>query len=139
MKNIMIGVAAIALLLVGGSWWSRSTQAGKTGDVIALNGLHWHATLDVYVRGEKQEIPPSIGLIGAHMPIHTHEDVPVIHLEFPGRVTAEDTELGNFFENWGKEFMSFGSAVTMTVNGEPNTDLARYRMKDGDKIELRYE
>ena len=69
----------------------------------------------------------------------THEDMPIIHMEFSKRVSKEDTRLGNFFKIWGKGFMEFGSTVTMSVNGTQNTELENYEMKDGDKIELRYE
>ena len=71
--------------------------------------------------------------------MHTHESDGTIHLEFPGLVKRNDTTLGNFFRIWGKDFMSFGSSVTMMVNGKANTELDSYEMKDGDKIELRYE
>ena len=40
---------------------------------------------------------------------------------------------------WGKDFMKLGSTVKMTVNGEEKAELQNYIMKDGDKIELRYE
>jgi len=104
------------------------------------------------VNDEKQDIPADIG-IGtqyASMPtfdqsmrmtaMHTHEGDGTIHLEFSGRVTREDTTLGNFFQIWGKDMMSdFGTLTTMTVNGKENTELGEYEMKDGDKIELYYE
>jgi len=48
-------------------------------------------------------------------------------------------KFSNFFRIWDKEFMSFGSSVTMTVNRETNTELENYEMKDGDKIELYYQ
>ena len=35
--------------------------------------------------------------------------------------------------------MEFGSKVIMTVNGEENFEFENYQMRDGDKIELRYE
>jgi len=71
--------------------------------------------------------------------IHTHEPDGTIHFEFPARVTREDTKLENFFTILGMDMMSFVSSVTTTVNGEETAELGEYEMKDGDKIELRYE
>ena len=150
MKNIFIIGSLAALLLVGGMWGSSSLQESDP-NVISTQGIHWHPQIEIYVKGEKQEILANIG-IGpqyAGMPtfdtsmrmtaVHTHEPDGTIHLEFPARVTKEDTTLGNFFHIWSKDFMSFGSFVIMTVNGKENTELENYEMKDGDKIELRYE
>jgi hypothetical protein len=150
MKNIFVIGGLAVLLLIGGVWWSNSLQESDP-DTISTRGVHWHPQVEIYIKGEKQEIPANIG-IGpqyASMPtfdtsmrmtaMHTHEPDGTIHLEFPARVTREDTTLGNFFAIWGKGLMSFGSSVTMTVNGEENTELEDYEMKDGDKIELRYE
>jgi len=132
-----MGVVA-AILLVGGAWWSQSRIA-QDPSVVITDGIHWHPELQIYVRGEQVAIPQNVGLAGVHSPIHTHDDLPIIHMEFANAVTNEDTRLGNFFRVWGKDFMEFGSAVTMTVNGEVNTEYADYQMRDGDSIELRYE
>ena len=150
MKNTLIVSGIVILLLIGGVWWSRSLQSSDP-DIISTRGVHWHPQLTIYVNGEKQDIPANIGLGAqyASMPtfdqnmrmtaMHTHESDGTIHLEFPGLVKRNDTTLGNFFRIWGKDFMSFGSSVTMMVNGKANTELDSYEMKDGDKIELRYE
>jgi len=138
MKNfISIAVAAV-LLFLGAIWWSNSLSSDDLS-IITQSGLHWHPLLEIYVKGEKIEIPQNIGLAGVHSPIHTHDDLPIIHMEFSGKVTEEDTKLGNFFKVWGKEFLSFGERVTMTVNGQENTEFENYQMRDGDKIEIRYE
>lgn len=151
MKNIFIIGGIAILLLVGGVWWSKSLQESDP-NVISTRGVHWHPQIEIYVQGEKQEIPANIG-IGmqyASTPtfdqnmrmtaMHTHEPDGTIHLEFPARVMREDTKLKNFFAIWGKDMMSdFGTLAKMTVNGEENAELGEYEMKDGDKIELRYE
>lgn len=134
---IGLGVVA-AVLLAGGAWWSQSLTA-KDPSVVSTDGIHWHPELEIYARGERVAIPENVGLLGAHSPIHTHDDLPIIHMEFATAVMREDTELGNFFRVWGKDFMEFGSEVTMTVNGEVNTEFASYQVHDGDRIELRYE
>ena len=86
--------------------------------------------------------------MGKHNPIHTHEDLPIIHMEFEGQVTEDDTRLENFFTVWGKEFSPTRifdyengeeGSVRMFVNGKENTEFGAYRMRDGDRIEIRYE
>lgn len=141
MKNTFIIIGIVILLLVGGMWWSKSLQKSNP-DMIARNGLHWHPELAIYVKGEKQEIPANIGLVGGHQPTHTHsEDASkgVVHLEFQGLVRKQDTVLGKFFTVWGKDIRSFGSNMKMTVNGQESIEYENYQMQDNDKIELRYE
>lgn len=145
---IIVGVSILALL--GGVWLSGESQTPDS-DVISRSGLHTHPKLEIYVKGERQDIPANIG-VGpqyatkpAYNPgmkmtaMHTHEADGTIHLEFPGMATREDTKLKNFFAIWGKDMQSFGTNMTMTVNGAPNSELGEYEMKDGDKIEMRYD
>jgi hypothetical protein len=150
MKTGLFLTAAILVLLVAGSIWSaRLAQNDPT--IVSRAGLHWHPAIEIFVRGERVSIPANIG-IGARyagMPtfdtsmrmtaIHTHDDVPVIHLEFPSIVREDDIALGTFFRVWGKELRSFGSNMRMTVNGVENTEYESYIMRDGDKIELHYD
>ncbi|HWH16268.1 MAG TPA: hypothetical protein VNU25_01645 [Candidatus Paceibacterota bacterium] len=151
MKNtLLIGGLAVALLAVGGILWSRAPENADPS-VVARNGLHWHPTLEIYVKGEKVEIPPDVGVGDryAGMPtydpgmrmtaMHTHEDMPIIHLEFLGLVRNDDITLGNFFTIWGKDMRSFGTNMRMTVNGRENTEFENYLMKDGDVITLHFD
>jgi hypothetical protein len=141
----------VTLLLIGGMWWSRSFQATDPG-AISRSGIHWHPKLEIYVKGIKQEIPANIGIgvqyAGAPgydpqmqmAAVHTHDDMPVIHIEIMnGPVRKEDLALGQFLNIWGKDMRSFGSNLRMTVNGKENIEYENYQMRDGDKIELRYE
>src|SRR3989344_3826536 len=150
MKTILIIGVAVVVLLVGGSLLSHSLQSGDP-DVISQSGVHWHPRLEIFVKGERIDVPANIG-IGpqyAGMPtfdtgmrmtaVHTHEDLPIIHLEFPALVRKSDVMLGHFFRIWGKDMRSFGTNVRMTVNGEESTEFENYVMRDGDKIELRFE
>jgi len=165
MNSILIAGVMGAVLLVGATWWSRKDTSevvsppAETG-VISTSGLHWHPQLEIYIQGERQVIPSNIG-VGiqyATAPtfdpsmrmtaIHTHQDVPMIHLEFSGKVTEQDLQLGNFFKIWGKAFNSSQlfdfrtgteGKVKMLVNGEENTEFDNYVMRDGDRIEVRYE
>ena len=126
------GIVALVLYLA-----SRPPVAEE--EVISRNGLHWHSQLEIVVNGQKQGIPANIGIGAVHQPIHTHDTSGEVQLEFQGVVRREDVKLGRFFQVWGKGFREFGSSVSMTVNGKTNTELESYHMKNGDKIELRYE
>lgn len=112
-------------------------------DIVSRSGLHVHPTLAIYVKGVKQEIPADLGVgpqyAGAPgydlrmkmTAIHTHDDVPIIHLEFTGGpVRKEDVALGQFFKIWGKDMRSFGTNIHMTVNGKDNTEYENYIMQD---------
>lgn len=140
MKNIKTSyiLIALAVIIIGGFGWSKYLQSNNP-NVASAGAFHWHPELTIYAKGEKVEIPQGIGLAGGHKPMHTHDDLPVVHLEFGGPAKNEEIMLGAFFRYWGKEFNSFGTNVKMTVNGKENTDFENYVMKDGDKIELRYE
>ena len=135
---------AVMVLIVGGGlggliWYIANQPKTPESEIISQNGIHWHSHLAIFIKGKPQEIPANLGIGIRHEPIHTHDTTGQLHLEIQGLTTKSDTTLGRFFKIWGKDFMEFGSAVSMTVNGEENTDFANYEMKDGDKIELKYE
>lgn len=137
MKIFLTSILVAVLLLVGSVLWSKDMQKNDA-DIISTEGLHSHPELSIYVNDEKQEIPMNIGLMGKHKPIHTHEDLPIIHLEFTGIVRKQDITLGEFFKSWGKDMESFGTDMVMAVNDEVNTEHESYVMQDKDKIELRF-
>ncbi|MEX0652226.1 MAG: hypothetical protein WD509_00385 [Candidatus Paceibacterota bacterium] len=160
MKIFYTLFAMAVLFLVGGVWWSNSSIA-RDPSVVSKDGIHWHPTLSIVIKGELQEIPANIGLVGGHSAIHTHDDVAdqretgsvhidekPLHLEFASIVKANDVRLGEFFKVWRKTFSSEcildycnsdDGSLSMLVNGEVNTEFENYVMKDGDKIEIRYE
>ena len=94
-------------------------------------------------------VPANIGLAGAvHNPIHTHETDNIIHLEFEGKVKKSDTNLGKFFDLWGKEWTATSfmglpidatHTLTMKVDGAPSTEYGNLLMKDKQEIELIYQ
>lgn len=141
--SFTIVIIITLVLVVGLIWWAKTNQKEQIvsgeGDVLSARGLHTHPELKIFVKGEQIEIPQNVGIGAVHQPVHTHDDVPIVHLEYPALVKREDTRLGKFFEVWGKDFREFGQSVAMTVNGEPSTEYENYEMKDKDKIELRYE
>lgn len=147
MKHIGIIIGIVVILLIGSAWFANTTSLSE-GGLISSNGIHWHPHLEVYINGEKQDIPSNIGLLGMHSPMHTHEDDGIVHLEYENSVFEDDIRLGKFFELWGKEFNreqifnhhnGEGGEVHMFVNGEPNTQFEDYIMRHEDMIEIRYE
>lgn len=144
-------IFATFIILVGGVFLlSKGEKAAPEDEAVSRNGLHWHPKLTVYIKGEKQEIPPNLGIEAIHQPIHTHEDNKegVVHMEMQGVVTKDQTKLGKFFQTWGKQFNSScifdkcngpEGTVKMIVNNNENKDFDNYSMKDGDNIEIRYE
>lgn len=126
----------MTLAILGGVVWL--TKSTLQDQIISRNGLHWHAELVIYIKGEKQEIPANIGIGAVEQPIHTHDASGVIHMEFGGLVHKDDLKFGQFFKIWGKQFDSRGK-VKMIVNGEQNQEFENYQMHDGDNIEIRYE
>jgi len=137
MKNIIIFVVVPIIALVAIAWFLSSES--RDSNVISAYGIHWHPTLEIYKGGEQIQIDHNVGLTGAHGEIHTHEDLPIIHLEFGRKVTKEDIKLKKFFEAWEKDISEFGTLISMTVNGVEAGELGEYEMQDKDRIVLRYE
>lgn len=151
--KIIIGGAIFTILLVVGSIFllTREESSVPEDQVISRRGIHWHPKLTILMKGEKQEIPADFGLGAIHSPIHTHaadNKEGVLHMEMSGLVTKDETKLSKWFQLWGKQFNSScifdkcnGSdgTVRMTVNGQENKEFENYQMKDGDKIEVKYE
>ncbi len=133
----IFGIAVIA----GFVWLVASAPKTPEGETLSRNGFHWHPELTIYVKGEKQELPPNIGIGAVHQPIHTHDDSNqgIVHMEFQGLVRKENATLGQFLKNWDKDILSFGANTKMTVNGEESTEYENYVMRDKDKIELRFD
>lgn len=148
-----ISKIAIIVLLVGGSvgwlaWYITNQPKTPESDILSKSGIHWHPELTIMINGQKQEISANLGLGAVHQPVHTHDSTGVLHLEIQGVVRKDDIKLGQFFKIWGKQFTSNcildfcgnqSGTVKMFVNNEENAEFENYHMKDGDKIEIRYE
>ena len=146
----IIGGIALATILIIGAGVFLSTKQGALpkSEVLSEEAIHWHPKLTIKINGKTQEISKDIGIGAVHQRIHTHDKDGVLHMEMSGPVTKEEAKLGNFFRIWGKTFSSScifaycngkGKKVTMLVNGKENKDYENYIMKDGDKIEIKYE
>ena len=148
-----ISKIALLILLAAGSvgwftWHIVNQPKIPESEIISQKGIHWHPELTILIKGQKQEIPANIGIGAVHKPMHTHDDMGVIHLEFSGLVKKEDVRLGNFFEIWSRKFnkdcifdkcSGAEGKLKMFVNDKENFDFEDYIMRDGDKIEIVFE
>lgn len=159
-----VAVAAMFAVFTLGNAQSKPPAISKS-DIVSEKGIHWHPTLAIYIKGEKQTIPTGIGVgpkyasskwydsMMSMTDVHTHDDTAdgKLHWEVMDNmtpVTKDHVRLGTFFEIWGRPFSATqildsqngpDGSVKMTVNGQPNTDYQNYLVHDGDKIEIRYE
>lgn len=109
-------------------------------------GMHVHSDLKIVINGQEEKIPANIGVTPACMKsIHTHDASGKIHMEFK---RPRDVKLGDFFQIWGKNFNSSSifeynndgdKKVRLFVNDSENFDFESYIVKDGDKIEIKFE
>ena len=98
--------------------------------------MHIHPHLSGIKNGEVLEIPANIGVsIACMRPIHTHDKSGQLHVEFPRQ---HDFTLGDFFSVWDKPFPS-AEKFSMTVNGEENSAYKDLILRDGDRIEIKYD
>src|SRR3990167_696165 len=105
--TFVVLVGGIFFLSLGQSQTQTQESNVPEDQIISRTSLHWHPRLDIYIKGEKQEIPTNIGIGAVHQEIHTHDEDAkdgVLHMEMAGLVTRDETELGRFFKIWGKEF-----------------------------------
>ena len=152
MKIEYLGYAFLiaVVALVG---WVLTIPKLPASEIVSTSGIHWHPHLAITINGKNFDIPKGIGLGAVEQPIHTHEADGIIHLEYqtPGQVVKkEDTLLSKFFTIWDKKFSrdcifeycttpASTSTIKFIVNGTPNELYENYPMKDGDKIEIKYE
>src|SRR3989338_7359786 len=99
-------IVLIVLLAIGIAgwlvWYIINQPESSVNEIISRAGIHWHPELTILIKGQKQEIPADIGIGIVEKPIHTPDNMGVIHLEFSGLVKKEDVKLGKFFEVWDK-------------------------------------
>jgi len=69
-------------------------------------------------------------------PVHTHDSTGIIHVEFPRK---HDFTLRDFFTVWDEPFNKEGYSVSLTVNDEESLERESLILRDGDKIEIKYE
>lgn len=164
--TILIAVALIGLFVWGNSTskngvMNKDLSKIKQEDIVSAEGIHWHPHLSIFIKGQEQIIPANVGIGSeyAKQPrydrmmgmtdVHTHDSFGTLHWEvMQGPVIKDDIRLGNFFSIWGKQLTSQcvldycngpNGMVKFIVNGKENSEFEKYLVKDGDKIEIRYE
>jgi len=106
------GPGSLASLQKGDYPWSVGLESLKdrlnAAGLPALKSegsvLHTHQHLDIFVDGNRVNIPQGIGVndaAGFISPIHTHEADGIIHVESPN---VQTFTLGQFFNVWGVRF-----------------------------------
>jgi hypothetical protein len=105
-------------------------------DIMATEAFqyHVHSHLDVYVNGQKVEVPGLIGIDpqGTFIsPLHTHSGDGVLHIEAPAKAVIT---LGQALTEWGVSPEGF----TAYVNGAKQDDVAGIALADHLEIALVY-
>lgn len=146
-------VGGVIILVAGLFFLGNRAASGKTNRQLALScttdvltRFHVHPHLQIFVNGQKQDIPANIGdsLICLH-PIHTHDSSGTIHVESP---EPRDFTLADFFAVWGKVFnqnqildsvVDGSHIIKVTVNGAPVDTYENTVLHDEDQIVISYE
>ena len=165
LKTFGIITIIVIIIIAVGYWYvseANAVKANAKAAGIPTAPIHWHPHLKIVINGEEQVIPANIGVTigkviddkismdgGGMSPTHTHAADSIIHLENNAPWTKPETlTLGYFFDIWEKTFSetcifeycnSDNATVKMFVNGKQNFEFGNYIMRDGDKIEIRYE
>lgn len=147
--KVLFGVVGLAGAALATWLIARAPREPRVeGALVSEQGIHWHANLAIVIGGQPVTIPANIGIGGVHADMHTHIENDQIHVEINRPVRDNDVRLGKFFEVWGEKFDSQcvldvcnaeGRKVKLLVNGAENSEFENYRIKDGDRIEIRYE
>jgi hypothetical protein len=130
MTIIIPVIVAVAAIGTAGAVLYQPAQVMAIDGVechrVEQTNYHVHAHLDVFVDGQKQQIPSNIGILSSPSSclfwLHTHSSDGVIHVEAP---QTRQFTLGQFLDIWKQTrdsnglFNSVsGKNVTAYVNGE---------------------
>lgn len=90
------------------SWQAEISHLGDRLAAIGLPALkaegtilHIHQHLDLFIHGQKKEVPAGAGINELALfisPIHTHDTTGIMHIESP---VVQTFTLGQFFDIWG--------------------------------------
>lgn len=135
-------------------WSSNTGELQRRLRAIGLPALtaegqvvHIHQHLDLFVNGDKVDVPANIGIGQAFIsPLHTHPgEAGVIHVESP---TESRFSLGQFFAVWGvrldarcigSQCAGDGTQLRMWVDGKPvSGDPTRLVLDEHQEIVLAY-
>jgi hypothetical protein len=106
--------------------------AGKAGLAMLdreMLAVHYHAHLDVVVRGVRVTVPAGVGIDSRRSLIsalHTHDTTGIVHIESASDIPFR---LGQFFTEWGQPLSATRIGPVTLVNGE---ELRVYR--NGERV-----
>jgi hypothetical protein len=96
------------VLTTDAPWPANATKSAARATALGLPAegttMHEHANVQVFINGQQEPVPTSIGInesAGTIQSIHTHDDTGVVHLESS---KARTFTLGEFFGVWGVRF-----------------------------------
>lgn len=157
----VIAIAIIVLIAYSYVYFKQTTTEEESITVCDADQCFWaahiHGNLDIDVCGENIDLGLEKGELDK---THTHKERGRLHFHERLPVDPETMEitdfgplrLGNSLENMGIRFTDECIAdkcngdpcdgepggITMTVNGEPNTELNEYVWKEGDTIKIEF-
>jgi len=145
-------ITAVVILLIVFLASSNSTSSKTTREVALTcttdmaTQFHIHPYLQIFINGQKQEIPTNIGIKTNCMnSLHTHDNSGKIHVESPEK---RDFTLADFFAVWNKTYsrnqildykVDDTHIMRQTVNGKETQDYENTVLKDEDEIIIYYE
>ena len=146
---IPVIVAVVAAGVIGAIFYKPAPALAVSG--VECHGTesttyHVHSHLDLFVDGQRQEIPAQIGILSSPYCLfwlHTHSADGVIHVESP---TKREFTLGQFLDIWSqthKESKPLFDAVanktaTAYVNGTHVQDYRSMPLESRKQIVLAY-
>jgi hypothetical protein len=143
-KSMMIIIPVIvAMAAIGatGAVLYQPPQAAAISGVEChrneFNNYHVHSHLDVFVDGQKKQVPDNVGILTSPTCLywlHTHDDDGIIHVEAPE--TREFT-LGQFLDIWEQTRDSAG--LFDSVSGKNVTAYANGEQFEGNYRDIQLE
>jgi hypothetical protein len=161
---LIVTMVGLALIIAGAQLSSQEDEEGDvedSGDIgsdednrildVCLQShshdmTHYHANLEISIRGENRIIPTSTGVTSTCMSgIHTHGDDGTLHIETPGDMEAR---IEHFFTIWDQPLsetqlmeatVGQGELITMTVDGVVVEDYQNHIFVDGQQVTIKLE
>jgi hypothetical protein len=161
---LIVTMVGLALIIAGAQLSSQEDEEGDvedSGDIgsdednrildVCLQShshdmTHYHANLEISIRGENRIIPTSTGVTSTCMSgIHTHGDDGTLHIETPGDMEAR---IEHFFTIWDQPLsetqlmeatVGQGESITMTVDGVVVEDYQNHIFVDGQQVTIKLE
>jgi len=150
---LLLGAAVYAWSQLGGSAPEPTFDPNTPITEICMQHVdivrHDHARLTIMILGSPYPIPANIGIVSADCMrlLHTHVGDGTIHIESPVLREVREFTLREFFVVWGQplsstQILSYVAdathAVTLTVDGVPDTSFGNLILRNGQDIVIEY-